>query len=60
MIDVIIIIACVAVVGLTIFLSIRNKKKGKSSCGCDCSTCNRCSKGAAKKPNTTNPTNNSK
>ena len=39
---VIILIAVVAVVG-TIVLGMFNKKKGKTSCGCDCSKCSGCS-----------------
>lgn len=28
-----------AIMGLIIFSMIKNKKKGKSSCGCNCSNC---------------------
>ena len=38
-IEVIVIIACVLIVGGVIAMSIINKKKGKTSCGCDCSKC---------------------
>ena len=38
-IEIIVIIACVLIVGGVLITSIINKKKGKSSCGCDCSTC---------------------
>ena len=31
-----------AAVAAVIFTMIRNKKKGKSSCGCGCSTCGAC------------------
>ena len=32
-------IALAVIVGLVIFKLIRDKKQGKSSCGCGCSTC---------------------
>lgn len=38
-IEIIVIIACVLIVGGVIVRSIINKKKGKTSCGCDCSNC---------------------
>lgn len=38
-IEIIVIIACVLIVGGVIVRSIINKKKGKTSCGCDCSSC---------------------
>ena len=38
-IEIIVIIACVLIVGGVIVTSIINKKKGKTSCGCDCSNC---------------------
>ena len=38
-IEIIVIIACVLIVGGVITKSIINKKKGKSSCGCDCGSC---------------------
>ncbi|MBQ3492980.1 MAG: FeoB-associated Cys-rich membrane protein [Clostridia bacterium] len=37
--EIIVIIACVLIVGGVIVRSIINKKKGKTSCGCDCSSC---------------------
>ena len=37
--EILVIIACVLIVGGVIALTIINKKKGKSSCGCDCSKC---------------------
>ncbi len=43
-IEVIVIIACVLIVGGVIATSIINKKKGKTSCGCDCSKCSGCSR----------------
>jgi len=43
-IEIIVIIACVLIVGGVIVKSIINKKKGKTSCGCDCSNCSGCSK----------------
>lgn len=36
---IIICIALIAVVALIIASKIKNRKKGKSSCGCDCSGC---------------------
>ncbi len=44
-IEIIVIIACVLIVGGVIAKSIVNKIKGKNSCGCgcDCSTCKGCS-----------------
>lgn len=41
-IDYIIIIGCVAFVIGVIIMSINNKKKGKTSCGCDCAHCSGC------------------
>ena len=37
--EIIVIIACVLIVGGVIVTSIINKKKGKNSCGCDCKNC---------------------
>ncbi len=51
-IEIIVIIACVLIVGGVIAHSIINKKKGKTSCGCDCSNCSsckRCDKNTEKK-----------
>ncbi len=42
-VDILIIVACVLIVAGTVTLSIVNKKKGKSSCGCDCASCKGCS-----------------
>ena len=42
-IDVIIILASVLVVALVIIKSVKDKKKGKTSCGCDCTNCKGCS-----------------
>ncbi len=42
-IEIIVIIACVVIVAGVIAKSIINKKKGKTSCGCDCSKCSGCS-----------------
>lgn len=42
-IEIIVIAATVLfVVGVTVWLIVR-KKKGKTSCGCDCSSCSSCS-----------------
>ena len=45
-IEIIVIIACVLIVGGVIAKSIIDKIKGKTSygCGCDCSSCKGCSK----------------
>ena len=40
-IEIIVIIACVLIVGGVITTAIINKKKGKSSCGSDCKLCSR-------------------
>ena len=37
--EIIVIIACVLIVGSVIITSIINKKKGKNSCGCNCKNC---------------------
>ena len=42
-IEIIVIIACVLIVGGVIFKAVYDKKKGKTSCGCDCSKCYGCS-----------------
>ncbi len=39
MIDILIAVGAAAIVVAVIVTSIINKKKGKSSCGCDCSSC---------------------
>ncbi len=38
-IEIIVITACVLIVGGVIISSIINRKKGKNSCGCNCSNC---------------------
>lgn len=48
-IEIIVIVACVLIVALVIIKSIIDKKKGKTSCGCDCINCNRCSSTCVKK-----------
>lgn len=35
----------ILIVGAIIFKLVRDKKNGKSSCGCDCSSCNACCPG---------------
>lgn len=43
LIEILVIIACVLIVaGVTVSVII-NKKKGKSTCGCDCANCSGCS-----------------
>ncbi len=42
LIEILVIVACVAIVGSVIVFSIINKKKGKTSCGCDCANCTKC------------------
>ncbi len=32
-------LALVAILGLIVFTTVRNKKKGKTSCGCGCKNC---------------------
>lgn len=54
-IEIIVIIACVLIVVGVIIKTIINKKKGKTSCGCDCSKCSSCS--ACKKKEEKNDTN---
>lgn len=41
-IDILIILGCIALTIGVIFTSIKNKKNGKTSCGCNCSTCLGC------------------
>ena len=43
LIEILVIIACVLIVGGVILSTILNKKKGKTSCGCDCAHCSGCS-----------------
>ena len=43
LIEVLVIVACVLIVFGVIIKSIVDKKKGKTSCGCDCSKCSGCS-----------------
>lgn len=40
MVDFIIILVIGICGGLAVFYNISNKKKGKSSCGCNCNECN--------------------
>ncbi len=40
--DIILILAIVLAVALAVIKIIKNKKAGKSSCGCDCSNCAGC------------------
>ena len=42
-IDIIVILASIFAVVLVIIKSIKDKKKGKTSCGCDCANCKGCS-----------------
>ena len=32
-------LALAAILGLIVFFAVRNRKKGKSSCGCGCESC---------------------
>ncbi len=43
LLEIILIVFCVAVVVSVIVTSIIRKKKGKTSCGCDSSSCSYCS-----------------
>lgn len=40
--DILITVGLVAVVGVAVFILIRNKKSGKTGCGCGCSDCSKC------------------
>ena len=42
MVNVVIIAVLAVIVGLIVRGMIRDKKAGKSSCGCDCGACNLC------------------
>ena len=42
LIEILVIIACVLIVGGVTITSIINRKKGKSSCGCNCANCVGC------------------
>lgn len=42
-IDVLIALFAVGIVAFSIYISRKNKKKGKTSCGCDCANCPGCS-----------------
>ena len=42
-IEIFVIVACVVIVVGVIAKSFINRKKGKTSCGCDCSSCSKCS-----------------
>ena len=42
LIEIVVIAACVIIVGGVIITSLINKKKGKTSCDCDCSKCTGC------------------
>lgn len=52
-IEIIVIIASVLIVGGVIIASIINKKKGKTSCGCDCAHCKGCASKTRKGNNNT-------
>ena len=41
-IEIIVIVASVLIVGGVIAMGIINKKKGKTSCGCNCASCKGC------------------
>ncbi len=47
--DIAVIAVLLAVAALAVRTMIRNKKAGKSSCGCDCASCGACGSCAAKK-----------
>ena len=40
--EILLIVACVAVVVGVVIATVIRKIKGKSSCGCDCGSCNAC------------------
>ncbi len=50
--DIIIIIGCALAVIGAIVSTILNKKRGKTSCGCDCANCSGCCNQANKNKNT--------
>ena len=54
LIEIIVIVACVLIVGGVIVTSIINKKKGKTSCGCDCAHCSGCNLKKDNKEKSTN------
>jgi len=37
--DIILIVAIAAVAGLAVWRIVRNRRQGKSACGCDCGNC---------------------
>ena len=41
-IEIVVIVLCVLIVGGVIAKAIIDKKKGKTSCGCDCAHCSGC------------------
>lgn len=41
--DILIIIAIITALVLAVVKIVKNKRQGKSSCGCDCSKCGMCS-----------------
>lgn len=43
LLEILVIIGCCLIVGGVITISIINKRKGKTSCGCDCANCSSCS-----------------
>lgn len=51
LIEIIVIISCALIVGGVIIKSIINKKKGKTSCGCDCANCSGCASQQKNKEN---------
>ncbi len=53
-IEIIVIIACILIVGGVMTTAIINKKNGKTSCGCDCKSCSSCHSCNLKKEENTN------
>ncbi len=49
LVDVLVIIGCVLLGVYVIISSIKNKKKGKTGCGCNCASCSGCAYKKAKK-----------
>jgi len=52
LIEILVIVACSLIVLGVIVLTIINKKKGKTSCGCDCANCAGCAHKKKQQDNT--------
>lgn len=47
--DIAVLVILAALVGAAVFVMLRNRKKGKNSCGGDCLNCSGCGSGFRKK-----------